>query len=421
MLTGCASSMDATKDVQAARSLAAEYLPVEVDSSLIWNPDEPLTASAAIAYAVSHDALLQRDLAIIVQRRAEIAQAELPANPTINGAFGVAIDGLSGAPIILQGLQSLSWLWTRPDHIASAEQSLQQAILTAANRTIDVVATVRTKHVAVSKQERALVLAKQDATLAKRAFEITSDHAAAGEFSEDAIDIARVSMLEAEHVLQQPDKTYAIAKLELLHTMGCPEAKNNFEIVPMQMANYYDYSDAVLLSYAVEQRLDLATKRALIEKRSAEIGLANPPLISASVAFNENFSDRQAILTGGSITLSLDGDAKETFADSKLQQAEFEYIDAMRNVVHEVRTLHKLFLSSTVEYEIDKQIVRNIESSLKRAFVTHERGELNPLQLIPIQRKLVKAKQHKLKDALLVSTNAIMLEQAIGGSFKGMN
>lgn len=420
LLTGCASSINATKDVQTSQALANQHLPVEVDSSLVWNSSEPLTASAAIAYAISHDALLQRDLAIIVQRRAEIAQAELPANPTINGAFGVAIDGLSGAPIILQGIQSLSWLWTRPDRIASAEQSLQQAILTSANRTIEVVATVRTKHVAASKQAKALELAHQDVTLAKGALEITREHAAAGETSEDSIDIARVSVLEAEHVLQKANKTYAVAKLELLHAMGCPEVESNFAIIPMELANYFDYSDAVLFSHAIEQRLDLATQRALISKRAAEIGITNPPIISASVAFNENFSDRQAILPGASITIALDGDAKEAVADSKLHQARFEYIDSMRTVVNEVRTLHELFLSSTLEYEIDKQIVRATEASLQRAVDAAGRGELHPLQLIPIQRNLIKAKQHELQDSLLLFTYVIDLERAVGGTFTGI-
>lgn len=413
--------MDATKDVERARAIAVEHLPIEVDSSLVWVAREPLTVNTAIAYAVSNDALLQRDLAIIVQRRAEISREELPENPTINGAFGIAIDGLSGAPIILQGIQNLRWLWTRPERIVAAEQSLQQSILTAANRTIEIVASVRTKHIAVSTQATAVELAKQNVLLASRALTITIAHVEAGESPVQAIDTARISMLQAEHLLQQENEMAVIAKVELLHAMGCPEKERDVEVVPMQMAQYVEYSDAVFLSHAIEKRLDLATKRALIAKRSVELGLANPPLISASVAFNENFNDRQAVLPGGSITLALDGNAKEIVADSMLQQAEFEYIDAKRNVVKEVRKLHAMFLSSTAEFDIDKKIVNSAKTSLQRATTAHEQGELDPLELIPIQRDLIKAKQHKLQSALLVTTNAILLEKAIGGSFKGIS
>jgi outer membrane protein TolC len=420
LLTGCAASIDATKDVQSARNLAQKQLPVVIDESQAWQPGESLSADAALAYAITHDALLKRDLSIIVQRRAEIAQAELPANPTINGAFGIAIDGLSGAPIILQGMQGLSWLWTRPDRIAAAEQTLQQAILTAASRTIEVVADVRTKHLTVSNYATLLELAEQDTTLARRALGITIEHASVGEASGNAIDKARISMLQSEHTSQQAANKLAIASLELLHAMGCPEVESVLDVIPLQLTNYTDYSDVTLLSFAIEQRLDLATKRAIITKRSAEIGLANPPLISASVMFNENFGDRQAILPGGSITIALDGDAKESVADSKMQQAMFEYIDAMRTVVKEVRTLHESFLSSTLELDIDSQIVRVTETSLERAVDADKRGEFHPLQLIPIQRELIKAKQHKLQDALIVSTTVIALERAVGGTFTGI-
>ncbi|MBT5137135.1 MAG: TolC family protein [Phycisphaerae bacterium] len=420
LLTGCAASIDATKDVQSARNLAQKQLPVVIDESQAWQPGESLSADAALAYAITHDALLKRDLSIIVQRRAEIAQAELPANPTINGAFGIAIDGLSGAPIILQGMQGLSWLWTRPDRIAAAEQTLQQAILTAASRTIEVVADVRTKHLTVSNYATLLELAEQDTTLARRALEITIEHASAGEASGNAIDKARISMLQSEHTSQQAVNKLAIASLELLHAMGCPEVESVLDVIPLQLTNYTDYTDVTLLSFAIEQRLDLATKRAIITKRSAEIGLANPPLISASVMFNENFGDRQAILPGGSITIALDGDAKESVADSKMQQSMFEYIDAMRTVVKEVRTLHESFLSSTVELDIDSQIVRATETSLERAVDANKRGEFHPLQLIPIQRELITAKQHKLQDALIVSTTVIALERAVGGTFTGI-
>ncbi len=420
LLTGCAASIDATKDVQSARNLAQKQLPVVIDESQAWQPGESLSVDAALAYAITHDALLKRDLSIIVQRRAEIAQAELPANPTINGAFGIAIDGLSGAPIILQGMQGLSWLWTRPDRIAAAEQTLQQAILTAASRTIEVVADVRTKHLTVSNYATLLELAQQDTTLARRALEITIEHASAGEASGNAIDKAHISMLQSEHTSQQAVNKLAIASLELLHAMGCPEVESVLDVIPLQLTNYTDYSDVTLLSFAIEQRLDLATKRAIITKRSAEIGLANPPLISASVMFNENFGDRQAILPGGSITIALDGDAKESVADSKMQQSMFEYIDAMRTVVKEVRTLHESFLSSTLELDIDSQIVRATETSLERAVDANKRGEFHPLQLIPIQRELITAKQHKLQDALIVSTTVIALERAVGGTFTGI-
>ena len=421
LLTGCASSIDATKDIQSAHTLANEHLPVVVDTTLSWSAGEPLSIDTAIAYTVSHDALLQRDLAIIVQRRAEIAQAELPANPTLSGAFGIAVDGLAGAPLILQGMQNLSWLWTRPDKIASAEQTLQQAILTSANRTVEVVANVRIVYHEVSTQLELTRLAKEDVELANKIYAITQELASVGEASEIDVDTANIAYLQAQHILLEAQEQFDHSRLNLLHAMGCPETQSVFFTVPPQTPNRIDHDEEDLFFYAVENRLDLATGRAIIKQRSAELGLANPPIVTGSIMFNENFGDRQAILPGGGITIALDGDAKEAVADSKLKQAELQYVDAMRTVIKDVRTVFDSYTTSIEILAIEEIVFQTAKTLLTRAKEANKQGELHPLSLLPIQRSLIQAKQKLLQDALQVSTNTIKLEKVIGGSFKGMN
>ena len=421
LLTGCAASIDATKDVQSAHALARVHLPVTVDSTLMWNASEPLTIDAAIAYAVAHDALLHRDLAIIVQRRAEIAQAELPANPTITGAFGIAVDGLAGAPLILQGVQNLSWLWTRPDRIASAEQTLRQAILTSANRTIEVVANVRIAHHEVATNIALTRLAKEDVELTTQLLNITKEHAQVGEASSQDVDNAKIALLQSQHNLVEAQEKFDIAMLNLLHTMGCPETETVFTIVSTKPGVLEEQVEEDLFVYAIDNRLDLATSRAMIAQRSAELGLANPPLITGSVMFNENFNDRQAILPGGGITIALDGDAKEAAADAKLKQAELQYVDEMRTVIKDVRVLYETYTAAVEKLNVDEQVLKTALQSLARSQDASSKGELHPLSLLPIVRSVVQAKQHVLNDQLQVTTNAIKLEQAVGGSIKGMN
>ncbi len=420
LLTGCASSIDATKDVQSAQLLASERLPVQIDPSLTWNSSNPLTVEVAIAYAVTHDALLQRDFSIIVQRRAEIAQTELPANPTITGAFGIAVDGLSGAPLILNGVQNLSWLWTRPERIAAAEQTLQQAILTAASRIVDVVSKVRLTHFEVATKINLVQFAKEDVQLASEALEITKELYVVGEASELETDNATISLLKSKHALKEQQEQFDYAVLNLLHAMGCPESTTVFDLVPQQPLPAIKCDEEVLFAFAVDNRLDLATQRAMIKQRSVELGLANPPLVSASVMFNENFNNRKAILPGAGITIALDGKAKEAVANAKLKQSELTYIDSMRNAVRDVRKLHEAYTASIEKLTIDEGILRTTVDSLQRSIEATNRGELNPLTLIPIKRNLIQAKQHTLFDELDVATNYLQLEQAIGGTFKGI-
>ena len=421
LLTGCASSIDATKDVQSAQLLAKEHLPVAVDDSLTWNSPEPLTIDVAVAYALAHDALLQRDLAIVVQRRAEIAQAELPTNPTVSGAFGIAVDGLAGAPLILQGVQNLTWLWTRPGKIAAAEQSLQQAILSSANRTVEIVSNVRIAHFEATTNLQLLNLVIEDTAIAEEIVKVTRQHVRVGETSELQLDEVTLNLMESKHTLLEAQERFDLSLLKLLRAMGCPETMLAFPVTEQPKPALITYGENELFSYAIDNRLDLATKRARIEQRASELGIANPPLVSSSVMFNENFNDRQAILPGAGITIALDGEAKEAIADSVLHQAKLEYVDATRSAIHDVRTLYESYTSSVERYKVDRESHRIAEVSLQRALEASELGELHPLTLLPMQRRVIRTQQEILQDELQVSLLAIKLEQAVGGTFKGMN
>ena len=420
LLTGCASSIDATKDIKSATMLANARLPVVIDESLTWNPSEPLSIDVAISYAIMHDALLQHDMAIIVQRRAEIAQAELPANPTFSGAFGVAIDGLAGAPIIMQGMQGLSWLWTRPDKIAAAEQTLQQAILAAANRAVTIVAEVRTAHAEVSANMLHVQAVESSVSLSNEALNIIAQLIAAGEASSDEIDEATIVLQKSKHLLLWKLRALELSKLGLLEAMGCPDRTESVSIIPNDFSNQpITFNERALLELAVKNRLDLATKRSVVQQRSAELGIANPPLLSGTIGFNENFVDRQAIMGGASVTLALDGNAKEAIADSKLKQAELNYIDALRTVQYEVRTTLQQYLTVQKQTEvIDAAIMTAINKRLSRAHDSFQHGELHPLSLITIQQEAIAANILVVEDKLSLATTRFQLERVVGGTFR---
>ena len=92
----------------------------------------------------------------------------------------------------------------------------------------------------------------------------------------------------------------------------------------------------------------------------------------------------------------------------------------MRNAVRDVRKLHEAYTASIEKLTIDEGILRTTVDSLQRSIEATNRGELNPLTLIPIKRNLIEAKQHTLFDELDVAANYLQLEQAIGGTFKGI-
>jgi outer membrane protein TolC len=257
-------------------------------------------------------------------------------------------------------------------------------------------------------------------SLSNKAIDITSKLVAAGEASLDEIDELAIALEKRKHLLLSKRKALQLSKLKLLEAMGCPDFIELVSIIPNDFgAQPAIFNERTLLELALKNRLDLATKRAVVQQRSAELGFANPLLFSGTIGFNENFVDRQAIMGGGSVTIALDGDAKDAIADSKLKQAELNYIDALRTVQYEVRSTLEQYL--TVQEQsgvIDAAIITTTNMRLSRANDTFHYGELHPLSLIPLQQEVLDANILAVEDKLTLAITRFNLELAVGGTFR---
>jgi outer membrane protein TolC len=420
LILSCAS-IDARQDFADATSLVDARLQGEDIPTSAWDQQSPLSTGEAVATAIMNDALLKRDMAIIVEHHGEYTKAGLLPNPTISGALGIAIDGMSGAPIIMQGMQGLGWLWTRPDRIASAEASLQQAVLSAANRAISLASTVRTTHAHVYYSQASLELALEDQETAKRAVSLVSSLKDAGEATQSDVDEALLKLAKSKTVVVEGSDEVENNKLALLSSMGIPSVSTKFEVLQPQLESLQDSTtEDELLALATLNRFDLAAKQSRVVQRSAELGFANPPNITATVAFRENFGNREALVPGASIVIPLDGEANEAIADAKLAQAQLEYTNAFRIAQHEVRRALQKYRSAGDKIRITSDEVVNLaRGQHKRALQLKESGELNPLSLIPIKRQLIAADLLALKHQEELIVARINLQLAVGGTFQG--
>ena len=418
-IVGCAS-VDATRDIDAAQSIIHERVSFD-SSEELWSTDSPLSMKTAVAVAITQDALLQRDLAIIVQRRAELVQSGQLPNPTISGAFGIAVDGLSGAPLMMKGMQGLGWLWTRPDRVAAAEHTLQQAILTSAQRATTVAKNAKTSFAKVYLSKELVNLAEREVKTVHGEIDITQQLHIAGEIPKTSVDKKRIHASKSKLKLSRLQEQHENAVIELLTVMGMPTEDADFELffLPVHFLEQQNQFDAQsLLSLAVNQRLDLSTKYAVVKQRTSTLGFANPPLITATIGFNENFGNREAMLPGVSITIPLDGEAKESAAMSMLEQAQATYTDALRNVQSEVLTT-LLSFEGTIE---QLHILRNeqIEPSMQlvqNAFQLLQEGETEPLALLELQHQLLTAKQLERTQLLHSYELYYQLQYVVGGTF----
>lgn len=418
LIMSCAS-VDRVEFVDATSLVDARMHGDNVPTSA-WDQQSPLSTGAAVATALMNDALLKRDLAVIVEHQEEYSKSGLLPNPTISGALGIAIDGMSGAPLVLKGMQGLGWLWTRPDRMASAEASVQQAILSASNRAITLASVVRSGHARVYFSQSKLVLALEDQETSEQAVSLITTLQDAGEATQSDVDGLLLDLAKSKSTVIDRSDDVQKSKLALLASMGIPTWSTDFVVLEPELESMQDtMTEVELLAIATKNRFDLSAKHSKVVQRSAEIGLANPPQITASVAINENFNDREALLAGASVVIQLDGEANEAIADSKLRQAQLELSDALRIVLHEVRQALQESRSAGDKLQISQnEIVNLAKAQHDRALQLEEQGEMDPLSIILIKRQFIAADVLVLTHLQELTVAQIKLQLAVGGTFK---
>jgi len=421
-LTNCAS-VDATSDVNKVHSLIDERTP-DKTHFVKASSEFPLTLDVAISIAIANDAKLRKELAVVVQRSAELTQAGQLPNPTISGAFGIATDGISGAPLVLRGMQGLSWFWTRPDKIASADASLKQAILTASHRAMELKRNVSVAYINLSHAEAQMFFATELLQLAEARLEHEQNLFEIGEESALHIGEDKKQYGTIELLLDTVQEQTTNAYIELATLLGHPthttfildDNRNQLDIT------LNDFELEQLLSLAQYQRFDLLTSHAVVQQRTAQIGLASPPDISGSLSLNENFNQREALIPGANITLQLDKNAKEAIADAKLEQAIAEHLHTMRAVQSEVQ----LSLNALLHAVSKKEIVQTTQVQPAHVIVDnnqllHREGEVSELQVLQSQLAYLNTRIELVKKEQELSTAYYNLQFAVGGTFKKIN
>ena len=421
-LTNCAF-VDATSDVNKVHSLIDERTPdkthlVKASSAI------PLTLDVAIGIAIANDAKLRKELAIVVQRSAELTQAGQLPNPTISGAFGIATDGLSGAPLVLRGMQGLSWIWTRPDKIASADATLKQSILTASHRAMELKRNVSVAYIKLSHAETQLFFATELLQLAEARLKHEQKRFEIGEESvlhieEDKKQYGTIELL-FDTVQEQTTNAY----IELATLLGHPthttfildDNRNQLDIT------LNEFQIEQLLTLAQSQRFDLLTSHAIVQQRTAQLGLASPPEITGTLALNENFNEREALMPGANITLQLDKDAKEAIADAKLEQSVAEHLHTMRAVQSEVQTSFNVLMHAISQKEIVQQTrVQPARVIVYNNQLLQREGEVSELQVLQSQLAYLNARMGLVEKEQALATAYYNLQFAVGGTFKTIN
>ena len=434
LISGCAS-LNPDRELEIAATAADRVggtlepamlwdLPVEAESPA-WNGNEPLGYGNAVAVALQGDPTLRAALSTIVERRAMFVQEGLPPNPSVAFGIGFAIDGLSGAPMLVRGMQALSWLWKNPYRVEAAEADLRGAVYLAAARCVELSTRTRTGLASILAHQKTLALDEQYVEITEKTVDLVRRMQQAGELAQLDLDRALVDHEEAIASMVATRFELRQAKLELLSTMGRPAASTNWQAVgSLSPAWQIPDSELELLDLAATGRLDVAASLEKVNKIEGELGLARTrrfPEVGFSLNYQENFENtREVLVPGMELTLPIldNGEPAIAIQNARLDKARMELLAAAEQAQHEVRASYNMFNKAQARVIIirDGQLDAAVLAQ-ERSESAYAEGEADLNTLLMTQRKRIAVQRRLVEQEFEATAAMCRLRQAVGGSF----
>ena len=231
------------------------------DQPPAWDGRSILHLQDAVATALRNNRDLRADLEMIGQADADLAQAGLLANPTINFMIMFPSGGgrsmLRGSGLPMQQLQDL---WMIPARQEVARAALQETILRVADRAVVIAADVKTAYARLQYTQRAIELIRENMEIVDQSTRIIETRQAAGRASQVEINLSRIRRLGLRSELMAVEADYRAAQRELLGLMGFAGASDGWQVEPIhETRTPVDAPNAEeeLVRLAAAQRLDL--------------------------------------------------------------------------------------------------------------------------------------------------------------------
>lgn len=434
-LVSCIST-DAAKDRADAIDLADDRLPDgdlsvplaadPTDLPAGWPTEVSLDPDEAVRIAMSRDVAVRKALADIDRMRAGLAQADRAPNPMIQVAFGIPIDGMTGAPAMAALVQQLTWLWTRPHRLSAADAERQASIFSAGDAIISLDAEVRRRHAAAVNASRRAAVDRDHADSTNRLSRVLETLLEIGESSRIDLDRALVESSEARIAAEASESSARISRLDLLAAMGLPDADPDFTLVPDDV----DDPDAMLLSesliadLAATARLDVAASGCRILATEARMGLAETrrlPEVEAALAWNRNFVEREAVLPGVKMSIPIldDGSPAIAAAAADLMLANLDLLQTRRRAIAEARNARERLVQATqrrVGY--DQSVLEPAARAENLAVEAFDEGVVDLTVVLLAQRRRIEAERRALQFRLDEVVARVDLLESVGGSFE---
>ncbi|TWT41042.1 Outer membrane efflux protein [Phycisphaerae bacterium RAS1] len=265
-VNGCAR-VDAQPQIDRSADLVEQRLGTRPawsapwdDAAPPWDAQSVLEIDAAIGLALRNNRELRAELEMIAQADADLVQAGLLTNPSLNFMMMFVPGGgktmLRSAGFPSQALQDL---WLIPSREQAARSELQQAVLRVADRAIEIATRVRKLHVRLQFGQAAVELVRQNMALVDQSVRLLQTRYSAGQATQVELNLMELRALRLRSELSAEQAELRALKREMLMLLGLAGAADVWQVLPLAGAELTLLPDdeAALWARAADERLDL--------------------------------------------------------------------------------------------------------------------------------------------------------------------
>lgn len=266
-LAGCANLKPDAK-VNEAADLVEEHTGHRPAWTAPWDGQPPawdgkalLSLEAAVVTALRNNRDLRADLEMIGQANADLVQAGLLQNPTINFML-MFPDGGGRSMLWSNGLPTmpLQDLWLIPARKEVATAQLQRAVLRVADRAVETAAAVKKVYARLQYTQRAIEVINDNMALVDQSTQMVQARQATGKATQLMTNMLVIRRLRLRSDLLAMEAEHRASKRELLMIMGLASATDRWTVTPMHEREdslEVPPDEAGLLVLAGKQRLDV--------------------------------------------------------------------------------------------------------------------------------------------------------------------
>ena len=392
------------------------------DRSGIWNGASPIDRETALRVALRNDPELRRQLALVAEHQAELAQSSLPPNPVL---------GIGGSPPTGWGCtqhdpaHGNSQVWTMQDRIDASDRKLQAMVLDAARTTVDRTSEVRARFSRLLHAQELVALHDRYAQTTGTSLELTSALAEVGELPSLEVDRASIEHRAAEAALASARLESKTRRIELLRALGWPEHSTDFTATGgLEGTGRSDGpSETEVIERAALVRLDVAAaeQRVLAEEANARLqGWRRLPEVGVMVEAMETAGGRTSVAPGGTVTIPIldDGSAAIAKASARVEQARLTAAITRENAIEEARSALNRWERARQQVTLfEDGLVSSARDVVKRSELSFKAGISDATELLLTQRRMIELEVELLAERLSASLAWVELENAVGGSF----